>query len=555
MSKHLNEIYADSPLTTLAGNDILYVWDTSDGDSAAIVYSDLIAQINLLYAPIATGVTNGNTHDHVGGDGAQIDHDGTANLTNSFSHTQYAKHITGNTTITVGAGKDYATIQGALDSLNGYIISGCTVSINCDAGTYNESLVADGFTCTADGLVQVDGDTRASAGIGYEVTAVNHTTDAGTNQLRFTISTMSSGSSWTTSDYGYLWGFGSIAFSATCANTLVKFLNTWDLARYGNNAANALNITDVAEVITSEVYRFTFSDTPSSSIKVGHKLNTYGAALTAGNVGLFWIKAIDTVGKTIDVINAAGVVETKAGNAYAVAPYVIPQPNRQITASSGYCVTLSSRSSVTFDGWFFNNSGGGGITAVGNANHAIANCLIVGTTAGHGVYSEKFSRVTVSTSSCVGCSSGFRASFGGFVDRGSSGTNILAIGCAVGVTSYYGGTNYLSTSKTYCIGCTTSGFAAIYFGVLISITAGAKAVCCVVGANAQHHGGAAFTNLTVIGCTTAGFSASANGYVQAGSTKANLLGNTTNYAPPGTAGVPADGYYEDVDNFGVMYIS
>lgn len=42
------------------------------------------------YAPAAQGVTNGNTHDHVGGDGAQIDHGGLAGLLDD-DHTQYLK--------------------------------------------------------------------------------------------------------------------------------------------------------------------------------------------------------------------------------------------------------------------------------------------------------------------------------------------------------------------------------------------------------------------------------------------------------------------------------
>ncbi|MFH2076210.1 MAG: hypothetical protein ABIJ57_12835 [Pseudomonadota bacterium] len=40
------------------------------------------------YAPAAQGVTNGNSHDHVGGDGAQIDHGGLAGLVDD-DHTQY----------------------------------------------------------------------------------------------------------------------------------------------------------------------------------------------------------------------------------------------------------------------------------------------------------------------------------------------------------------------------------------------------------------------------------------------------------------------------------
>lgn len=40
------------------------------------------------YAPIAKGVTNGDSHDHAGGDGAQIDHGGLAGLTDD-DHGQY----------------------------------------------------------------------------------------------------------------------------------------------------------------------------------------------------------------------------------------------------------------------------------------------------------------------------------------------------------------------------------------------------------------------------------------------------------------------------------
>ena len=40
------------------------------------------------YAPAAEGVTGGNTHDHIGGDGGQIDHGGLAGLLDD-DHTQY----------------------------------------------------------------------------------------------------------------------------------------------------------------------------------------------------------------------------------------------------------------------------------------------------------------------------------------------------------------------------------------------------------------------------------------------------------------------------------
>lgn len=47
-------------------------------------------QSDAKYAPIAKGVTNGDSHDHAGGDGAQIDHGGLAGLADD-DHTQYLK--------------------------------------------------------------------------------------------------------------------------------------------------------------------------------------------------------------------------------------------------------------------------------------------------------------------------------------------------------------------------------------------------------------------------------------------------------------------------------
>jgi len=65
----------------------------------AVTYDDVNGKLDfdaqtagdLRYAPIAKGVTNGDTHDHVGGDGAQIDHGGLAGLTDD-DHTQYILH-------------------------------------------------------------------------------------------------------------------------------------------------------------------------------------------------------------------------------------------------------------------------------------------------------------------------------------------------------------------------------------------------------------------------------------------------------------------------------
>ena len=50
-----------------------------------------IPDLSGVYAIAAKGVTNGDAHDHVGGDGAQIDHGGLAGLADD-DHSQYIKH-------------------------------------------------------------------------------------------------------------------------------------------------------------------------------------------------------------------------------------------------------------------------------------------------------------------------------------------------------------------------------------------------------------------------------------------------------------------------------
>jgi len=74
--------------------------DHAGGDGAQIAYSGLSGLPTLGsiadnaeadFAVAAKGVTNGDSHDHAGGDGAQVDHGGLAGLSDD-DHTQYIKH-------------------------------------------------------------------------------------------------------------------------------------------------------------------------------------------------------------------------------------------------------------------------------------------------------------------------------------------------------------------------------------------------------------------------------------------------------------------------------
>ncbi len=63
---------------------------TTVGDMTKAVY-DTDADGKIANAQLSTPVTNGDSHDHSGGDGAQIDHGGLAGLSDD-DHTQYIKH-------------------------------------------------------------------------------------------------------------------------------------------------------------------------------------------------------------------------------------------------------------------------------------------------------------------------------------------------------------------------------------------------------------------------------------------------------------------------------
>lgn len=57
-------------------------------------------EADVVYAPIAKGVTNGDLHDHSGGDGGQVDHAGLANI-GTNTHAQVDAKIAALTGLTI----------------------------------------------------------------------------------------------------------------------------------------------------------------------------------------------------------------------------------------------------------------------------------------------------------------------------------------------------------------------------------------------------------------------------------------------------------------------
>ncbi len=73
----------------VSGNTETGISVTYDDENGKLNF-DASHNHDLSYAPIAKGVTNGDSHDHSGGDGAQVDHGGLAGLSDD-DHTIYLK--------------------------------------------------------------------------------------------------------------------------------------------------------------------------------------------------------------------------------------------------------------------------------------------------------------------------------------------------------------------------------------------------------------------------------------------------------------------------------
>jgi hypothetical protein len=112
-----------SEYTSAQNDDVLPIVDTTHTATKKISINSLKTvfktYFDTLYAIASKGVTNGDSHDHFGGDGAQIDHGGLGGLSDD-DHSQYlntARHdtTTRHTLGTVVPHDDHGSLSGLLD--------------------------------------------------------------------------------------------------------------------------------------------------------------------------------------------------------------------------------------------------------------------------------------------------------------------------------------------------------------------------------------------------------------------------------------------------------
>lgn len=191
-----------------------------------------------------------------------------------------------NRTITVGPGKDYATIQAAIESIKKRVDA--VITINVDAGTYNESVSIFGFT--GSGEIKLNGDTIVSDT--RQVNAIN-----GINNTCIVTVTGFRGLSTTLITF----------FVRNCLNfnfNYCKSINSG--AQYGVLYDTSIGAVE-ASLISNRNYGImaTNSSTVFSNTNSG-TANTYGlAALNAATIGKF---STQPAGTTAEITGGGGVI-------------------------------------------------------------------------------------------------------------------------------------------------------------------------------------------------------------------------------------------------------
>lgn len=187
----------------------------SDDDDHPQYHND--TRGDLRYAPIAEGVTNGDSHDHSGGDGAQIDHGGLAGLADD-DHAQYPLLVGrgGGQTLKGGtAASEGLTLQSTVHATKGKILLGA-------ASAFDESANKLGLgTATPSHAVHI-----VDSASGGKIRIQNSATGTGAND-GFTFELGGT--------EAYIWNFeDSVLYFGTNNVVRIKILNNGIIERYNS---------------------------------------------------------------------------------------------------------------------------------------------------------------------------------------------------------------------------------------------------------------------------------------------------------------------------------
>lgn len=388
-------------------------------------------------------------------------------------------------TKTVGSGKQYSTIQSAIDSLKGHLVIG-SVTIAVDAGTYSENLTSRYIEGNNSDFV-LQGDTRAVAGAGYVQGATNRYNPIDSNFGAAGAVTLSaSGSVITVAVAGGNPNFTNLGLvqndhilacntSGTVSDLTISSVSTNTITVF--NGAPAMGGSTGASSIVFCPDRIIAGQAGAAALSVYSSVGVYG----------FWFKPdASQNGITVSFNNSAWIknIVVQGGQNGAVA---------------GAGARIQKVSNTTIGGAFVSCAGAGAVASTGGALN-LPYCTMVKCT-GDAVDALNGGFLIANNSQAIRCANGF---------VGSSNSSLQAQSSFAG---YMGGYGYLSNfgSSLDVYGSfafnSVNGFSSNYNSTMYADTASAK------------------------NNATAGYVASRMGYISAASTNANNSANGANYNP------------------------
>jgi hypothetical protein len=194
---------------------------TNDGTNWEVSSQD----IPIIYAPAAKGVTNGDSHDHNGGDGAQIAYSTLSGLPTlrevlTANRTYYVRTDGSNSNngLANTAGGAFLTIQKAIDTVAAIDISIYAVTIQVGSGTYTGAVTLTG-AWVGTGTVTLQGDTATPTNVVISTTSATCISLTGAAKLAvqgFKLQTTTGGNCISVDHPGASLSFSSMNFGA-CA--------------------------------------------------------------------------------------------------------------------------------------------------------------------------------------------------------------------------------------------------------------------------------------------------------------------------------------------------
>lgn len=310
--------------------------------------------LDTIFAPIAKGVTNGDSHDHNGGDGAQIAHTNLSSI-GTNTHAQIDTHIAAvagsnahgmrevltaartyyvrtdgsdsNTGLVNSAGGAFLTVQKAINVIATLDNGGYDITIQIADGTYTGTIVT--AACLGNGQVIIQGNSGTPTNVVISVTsnnAITHNATPTVYQIKnLKVTTTTSGNCIITNSAGAYLIISGVDFGSS-AGAHIAALSRSKIGFSGNytvsGGATYHWYSDQQSQLTPNGRTVTFSNSPTFSVNfafAGEISDIYCLGMTFTNKATVTATRYNVIANSVIQTNGGGATYLPGGTAGSTA--------------------------------------------------------------------------------------------------------------------------------------------------------------------------------------------------------------------------------------------